>query len=105
MKRPFTVDGYDESTRTVYQFHGCYWHGCRKCYPENTVRYEKTMEQNNLFENSGYNYVKLWECEWEALKKQLPNKKELEDNARQQNINIREALFGVRTEELKNHEK
>jgi hypothetical protein len=22
------VDGYDQSTNTVYQFHGCYWHGC-----------------------------------------------------------------------------
>ena len=21
------VDGYCEKTKTVYQFHGCYWHG------------------------------------------------------------------------------
>ena len=22
------VDGYCEATNTVYQFHGCFWHGC-----------------------------------------------------------------------------
>ena len=21
------VDGYDPETKTVYEFHGCYWHG------------------------------------------------------------------------------
>ena len=29
----FTVDGYHEDTHTVYEFHGCFWHGCRSCYP------------------------------------------------------------------------
>ena len=52
------VDGYDKSTNTVYQFHGCYWHGCPKCYPDeellNTVKktsmgdlYEATLERSN----------------------------------------------------------
>ena len=27
------VDGYNHETRTVFQYHGCHWHGCRKCYP------------------------------------------------------------------------
>jgi len=27
------VDGYDPKTRTVFQYHGCQCHGCRKCYP------------------------------------------------------------------------
>ena len=25
------VNGYDPITKTVYKFHGCYWHGCRFC--------------------------------------------------------------------------
>ncbi|XP_062569573.1 uncharacterized protein LOC134231602, partial [Saccostrea cucullata] len=29
----YTVDGYQEATRTVYEFYGCYWHGCPTCYP------------------------------------------------------------------------
>ena len=32
LKRPFTVDSYDKTIKTVYQFYGCYWHGCRKCH-------------------------------------------------------------------------
>ena len=26
------MDGYDAQTRTVYEFHGCLYHGCRPCY-------------------------------------------------------------------------
>ena len=26
------VDGYCQATNTIYQFHGCFWHGCCYCY-------------------------------------------------------------------------
>lgn len=29
----FFVDGFDPITNTVYEFHGCLWHGCRVCFP------------------------------------------------------------------------
>lgn len=29
----YLVDGFDELTNTVYEFHGCLWHGCPKCFP------------------------------------------------------------------------
>ena len=29
------VDGWCAETRTAYQFHGCCWHGCPKCYDRN----------------------------------------------------------------------
>lgn len=25
------VDGFDE--KNIYMFYGCYWHGCRECFP------------------------------------------------------------------------
>ena len=31
----FRVDGFCEETRTVYEFHGCFWHGCLVCFPTN----------------------------------------------------------------------
>ena len=37
------VDGYDPSTKTVYEFHGCEFHGCRKCKPNN--RHVKTFQR------------------------------------------------------------
>ena len=27
------VDGYHPESKTVFQYHGCHFHGCRKCYP------------------------------------------------------------------------
>ena len=27
------VDGYDPIKKTVYEFHGCKFHGCKKCKP------------------------------------------------------------------------
>ena len=28
------VDGFCKATNTVYEFQGCFWHGCEKCYTE-----------------------------------------------------------------------
>ena len=80
-------------------------HGCRKCHPENKVKYNKTMEQVNLLEHNGYEVEQMWECEWRRIKETLPEKRELEESARQQNIKIRDALFGGRTEGFKSYHK
>ena len=34
------VDGYHPETKTIFQFHGCFWHGCQKCYPYASQRKE-----------------------------------------------------------------
>ena len=28
----YFVDGLDPVSNTIYEFHGCLWHGCRTCY-------------------------------------------------------------------------
>ena len=28
------LDGYHPETKTVFQYHGCFWHGCKQCYPD-----------------------------------------------------------------------
>ena len=38
------VDGYNYATKTVFQYHGCHWHGCRKCYPQGR---DKIIFRNN----------------------------------------------------------
>ena len=61
----FSVDGYDESTRTVYEYYGCYWHGhyCNTTY--NAERWSKTLErENSLRDTLGYNVVSITSCEW-----------------------------------------
>src|SRR5439155_9913349 len=32
LPRPYSVDGYCAETKTVYEFHGCLFHGCKNCY-------------------------------------------------------------------------
>ena len=36
----FLVDGYEPETNTVYQFHGCHWHG-HTCLKNRTKRQQK----------------------------------------------------------------
>ena len=31
------VNGFCEDNNTVYKFHGCYWHGCTKCFSRYVV--------------------------------------------------------------------
>ena len=63
------------------------------------------MERQNILEVAGYKVETMWECEWNEIKKNLPNKKELEEAARQANIKPRDALFGGRTEGFKSYVK
>ena len=83
------VDGYHPETRTVFQYHGCYWHGCEQCYPspaerDEVVRQDKqgrllkrkdayslTLQRAQHLRDSGYTVVEKWEHEeptpWAAL--------------------------------------
>ena len=74
------VDGYCHDTRTVYEFQGCFTHGCPTCYPnrhETHVRhfdrslqdvYETTQQKIQRLKQHGYTVVQIWECEWNRLK-------------------------------------
>ena len=76
-KKPvsFLLDGYEPETNTVYQFHGCHWHGhtCLKNRSRRQQkRYKDTCKIDWLIENNGwdtkYNLVSTWECEEPILK-------------------------------------
>ncbi|KAL9953248.1 hypothetical protein ACROYT_G040634 [Oculina patagonica] len=69
------VDGYDPISKTVFQYHGCHWHGCRKCYPQdrNKIivrndqtredRFKATMKRTGWLRLRGYRVVEAWACE------------------------------------------
>ena len=101
----FTVDAFDSKNKMVKEFYGCYWHGCRKCYPENVEKYDKTIERRNLLQQAGYRGDEVWECEWEDIKKSLPARRAIEQLAKDQSIIVRDALFGGRTESCKSYVK
>ena len=67
------VDGWCAETRTAYQFHGCFWHGCPKCYDQNETNSVngKTMavlledtKKNTAYLRRHVHVVEMWECEW-----------------------------------------
>ena len=75
----YFVDGYDPLTRTVYEFHGCLYHGCPRCYPNRQAKhyatpdrtieelYEATICKRVAMLRAGYTVIELWECEWDRL--------------------------------------
>ena len=84
-----SVDGYHPESKTVFQFHGCFWHGCTRCYPTErtafvrqtkqgkvTTRldsqgkpmrrkdaYGLTLQRTKFLEAAGYTVVEKWEHE------------------------------------------
>lgn len=69
------VDGWDEETGTIYEFHGDYWHGNPDVYPEDTPHpdvkgktmgelYQATMEKEQLLRDMEYRVVSIWENDW-----------------------------------------
>lgn len=77
----YKADGYCETNNTVYEFLGCVWHHCKKCFghePINKLN-KKTMkeihdydkERENYIKSQGYNLVTIWEHEWDLQLKIL----------------------------------
>lgn len=72
----YKVDG--QSGNTVYEFHGCYWHGCPMCMKKRTLltadriltakeAYEKTMYKAASLNAMGYDVIEIWECEFKKM--------------------------------------
>jgi hypothetical protein len=100
-KKRYTVDALDVENKIVKEFNGCYWHGCPECHPENELKYQETIKRKTLLENQGYRVDDIWECDWTKLKATLPNRHELEQKARDQNINVRDALLAAERKVLR----
>ena len=99
------VDGWCAETRTAYQFHGCFWHGCPKCYDQNETNSVngKTMavlledtKKNTAYLRRHVKVVEMWECDWKELRKE-PDVKSFLAPARRQKWNMtqNEILAGV----------
>ena len=103
---PIYFDGFDNEMQTVYEFLGCFYHGCPTCFPNRNNKhpkhddmtmhqvYQMTLDCNKAIEDAGYN----WEYEWKRQKETHPDitgfLQRLQLVAR---LEPREALFGGRT--------
>ena len=104
------VDGFDPTTQTVYEFQGCFYHGCLTCFPHRdqlhrkhdnmSMRqiYQLTQDRNQRIRDAGYQLVEMWECQWHAQKKDnLAIQKFLCTQQLQPRLEPRDVFFGGRT--------
>ena len=45
----YKMDGISEEGRTVYEFNGCFWHGCPKCYNAETNHPVYTVPKHEIY--------------------------------------------------------
>ena len=68
-----SVDGFCSDSNTVFEFHGCYWHG-HSCpmtaaasdKEDQERRRKETAEKDAYIRSLGYRLVVMRECEWQA---------------------------------------
>ncbi|KAG8230772.1 hypothetical protein J437_LFUL017824 [Ladona fulva] len=104
------MDGVHEGT--VFEFHGCYFHGCPSCFPNRDekipnsphetmgTRYEATEKKIAKLIRGGYDVIEMWECTFDRLVKEnviLSNFIISNPLSMESPINPRDAFFGGRT--------
>jgi len=113
--RGYYVDGLCGTT--VYEFHGCFWHGCPTCYPLDRSKithprthqslselFALTQKKQQVLESLGYEVVVKWEHEFlRDLKTNLKLKEYVESLDLVDRLNRRDSFFGGRTNALKLH--
>ncbi|XP_076095338.1 uncharacterized protein LOC143066225 [Mytilus galloprovincialis] len=109
---PFLVDGYHETSdgeKLVYEFHGCFWHACPKCFAMSTMNsvtgtsmsdlYQRTLDKRSFLEKNGCKYICIWECEFD---KEVGSDTDLNKYVKSHTLHYplepREAFYGGRTE-------
>ncbi|XP_042906126.2 uncharacterized protein [Parasteatoda tepidariorum] len=103
-----SVDGLCRETKTIYQYHGCFFHGCLTCYDADTQHPFKKMSMGKLraatqettekFRGLGYQVIEMWEHHFQELKKDMPElQKFLKSHKMVDRLNPRESFFGGRT--------
>lgn len=110
----YKVDGYSKETNTVYEFNGCFFHGCPSCYSCRTEKhlrlnnltfyevYERTLKRNQTIKDKGFNFIEIWECQWVKMKENSPDIQNFVDRLDfMEPLNPRHAFSGGRTNATK----
>jgi len=106
----YRVDGFDLKSQTIFEFYGCYWHGCPTCIENRSILHpvrgltmekllEDTLEREKYFESLGFPVVRMWECEWEKMKRSTPEILDiLKDIPTRKILDPRDAFYGGRVD-------
>lgn len=111
----YKVDSFLEMEKIVYEFLGCYFHGCPKCTRPTAKSigagmqmgdlYTSTMNRLAVIRSAGYEVRYIWECEWKSeLREDAETKAKYECYVSRDMrvfrdpMDPREALFGGRVD-------
>ena len=104
------VDGFDPVTNIIYEFHGCLFHSCPQCYPNQERKhpimkhttfstiYQHTLQRQHELCTEGYQVIEMWEHEFDQrYRKDQEYKAMIDSYDIQDPLMPRDALFGGRT--------
>jgi G:T-mismatch repair DNA endonuclease (very short patch repair protein) len=103
------VNGFHAASHTVLQFHGCFFHGCPKCYPDSgainrlsqkSFQYLniKTAKRTAQLRKKGYTVIKKWACEFTPAERLQASSLGLDSKLPQ--LDPKESFYGGRTETI-----
>lgn len=105
----FNMDGYHVETKTVYEYNGCFYHRCKKCFPrqrqkprnchpDHTIEevYEATLKKAAMLRAAGYTVIEKWGWEFKDLKNDPELQSFLESFEIVTLLEPRDAFFGGR---------
>ena len=110
------MDGYCEEKHLVFEFDGCFFHGCQKCHAPDVLHpyknvsmkvvHEDTLARQRYLEGLGYEILVKWENEFRDDIKQDSDLKAFTKTWKAKTIDPikpRDAFFGGRTNAAKLH--
>ena len=107
----YRLDGYAYETNTAFEYQGCIYHGCPRCFPEDREEtkhpmtqqsmsklYTLTMKKKSYIESLGMKYVCMWENEFRETYRNDPELRHYLQNLDiTDRLDPRESFFGGRT--------
>lgn len=60
------MDGYAPKPETIFQYHRCWWQGCRRCFPDRNTKISHGRTREELYTATVARTQKLREAEWEC---------------------------------------
>ena len=110
----FRVDGVDQENQTIYEFYGCYYHGCPTCFPDRyqlnktmgktfSAIHSDTVDRQCILVLSGWDVETMWECAWKKKKNDDPDIQEFVHANKDlfQTMSPFDSFFGGRVEPFK----
>ena len=106
----YYVDGLDPEAKVIYEFNGCFWHGCPTCFPKRQQQhpvqktetfescYQKTLQRRHALCVAGFQVITCWEHVYDQQYRQQEEMRQfIETLDIQDPLKPREALYGGRT--------